>query len=134
MTANNLRDAMINELGEASELLPPLGKKNLFKKKYFTFAAASFRLIKPVVGEDEKFLLSRFSFFFFWVKFLGPCSLPFLLPLPASCSLPSLDVVKLLNGHRHKNASVSWSLLQFFFSFVNGRVTVLYGPRRAPLK
>ena len=136
MTANNLRDAMINELGEASELLPPLEKKiYLKKKKYFTFAAASFRLIKPVVGEDEKkFLLSRFSFFFFLVKFLGPCSLPFLLPLPASCSLPSLDVVKLLNGHRHKNASVSWSLLQFFFSFVNGRVTVLYGPRRAPLK
>ena len=68
MTANNLRDAMINELGEASELLPPLEKKKLFKKKkYFTFAAASFRLIKPVVGEDEKkFLLSRFSFFFFW--------------------------------------------------------------------
>ena len=33
MTANNLRDAMINELGEASELLPPLGKKKIFKKK-----------------------------------------------------------------------------------------------------
>ena len=46
----------------------PWRKKKLFKKKkYFTFAAASFRLIKPVVGEDEKkFLLSRFSFFFFF--------------------------------------------------------------------
>ena len=130
MTANNLRDAMINELGEASELLPPLEKKKLFKKiKIFHICSSFFSAHKARRWRGRKISFVKILFFFFLVKFLGPCSLPFLLPLPASCSLPSLDVVKLLNGHRHKNASVSWSLLQFFFSFVNGRVTVLYGPR-----
>ena len=113
----------------------PWKKKIYLKKKKFHICSSFFSAHKARRWRGRKKIsFVKILFFFFLVKFLGPCSLPFLLPLPASCSLPSLDVVKLLNGHRHKNASVSWSLLQFFFSFVNGRVTVLYGPRRAPLK
>ena len=55
-------------------------KKKLFKKKkYFTFAAASFRLIKPVVGEDEKNFFCQDSLFFF---FLGKISWPVLAAVP----------------------------------------------------
>ena len=80
MTANNLRDAMINELGEASELLPPLEKKiYLKKKKIFHICSSFFSAHKARRWRGRKISFVKILFFFF---FFGKISWPVLAAVP----------------------------------------------------
>ena len=79
MTANNLRDAMINELGEASELLPPLEKKKIIKKKkIFHICSSFFSAHKARRWRGRKISFVKILFFFF----LGKISWPVLAAVP----------------------------------------------------